>query len=177
MTIITPIRCPVIPALSFGINGVSLGGLPPVDDKLLLWSLGTVISGSDVIQDPDVAQDPDISYAYYRKDRISGFHMFVTPNGDLISNLWDTTIATYLIYHDILLIDPTPLITADALGTGPFFFDGAGNEVARTMAEIITHAATSDICFMCEHNGKYELRHYDDVLTGQELIDAEAWCD
>ena len=98
------------------------------------------------------------------------------PNGDEIIDEWNTVNATYLMHHDILLIDPAPIIAADALGTGPFFFDGLGDEVQRTMDEVITHSETSDICFMCITDGKYELRHYSEVLVGQELIDAQGYC-
>ena len=153
------------------------GNNPPVWNKLLVYAKGPIIHGADVQQNPDTNQDPDIAYEHYRYDEKSGFHLFVTPNGDPISQEWDTSNATYLAWHDILLIDPTPLKAADALGTGPFFFDSSGNPVARTMSEMINHASTSDIFFFCQHNGKYEFRHYNEVLTGQELADAISWCD
>lgn len=168
------IQRPISGVISF-CNTSSHGELPQPYSKLILWARGLIISGSDVDQNPDTNQDPDIAYQYYRRDIKSGFHIFITPNGDAISNDWDTTTATYLAWHDILLIDPAPLIAADALGTGPFFFDGSGNPVARTMSDMITHASTSDIFFFSQHNGKYEFRHYNEVLTGSELTDANAW--
>jgi hypothetical protein len=158
-----------------GLPNTGSGGVP-VSSKLLVWARGEIISGSDVIQDPDENQDPDVSYRYYRRDIKNGYHIFCTPNGDTITDHWDgATSATYLLHHEILLIDPAPLKTADALDTGPFFFDGSGNPVQRTLGEMITHSSSSDIFFMTQHNGYYEFRHYNEVLTGQELIDANAY--
>ena len=155
---------------------INTGSGVPIKNKLLVWARGDIISGSDVSQDPDYAQDPDKEYKYYRRDVISGFHLFCTPNGDTITDHWDgATNATYLAHHEVLLIDPAPLKAADALGTGPFFFDGSGNPVQRTLSEMITHSNNSNIFFMTQHNGYYEFRHYNEVLTGQELIDANAY--
>ena len=156
-------------------SGGGGGGLPPVWGKLLLYAKGTIISGADVDQNPDTAQDPDVSYKYYRRDIKSGYHIFVDPQGDTITNHWDTTNATYLAWHDILLIDPTELKAADALD-GHFFFDTNGDPIPRTMAEIQSHASSSNVVFFCQHNGEYELRIYNEVLSGQELADANSWC-
>jgi len=157
-------------------GGGGNSSFPPVKEKLIVYAKGDIVSGVDVDQNPDTDQDPDVSYEYYRRDIMTGYHLYVDPHGDAITNQWDTANATYLAWHDILLIDPAPLIAADALGTGPFFFDASGNPVPRTMAEMINHANTSDIFFFCRRKGKYELRHYNEVLTGQELVDANAWC-
>ena len=149
---------------------------PPIFSLLLLWMRGGIISGADVKQDPDVAQEPDVAYQYYRRDLRSGLHMFITPNGDTITGEWDTLNATYAI-HDILLKDTAEIVAADALGTGPFLFDASGDSVERTMDELLTHAGTSDIMFFCLVNGEYTLRHYSEILTGANLIAADAWCD
>lgn len=63
----------------------------------------------------------------------------------------------------------TDIVTADALGTGPFFFDGVGVAVARSTDEIIVHARTSDIFMYSDTRGA---RHYNEVLAGSELDDA-----
>jgi len=145
---------------------------PPVLEHLILWADGTIISGSDVDQDPDAAQDPDVDYEFYRKDEISGFHIFITPTGDTITDDWDTVNATYLIHHDVLLVDPATLKAADAL-EGPFFFDGGGVEVARTQAEIVTYVADKRSVFFCTLRG---VKFYDEVLTGSELVLAARDC-
>jgi len=169
------IQRPISGVISLTGNFFYSDSLPPVYDKLLVYSKGTIISGSDVDQNPDTDQDPDVSYQYYRRDIKTGYHLFVDPQGDTISNQWDTTNATYLAWHDILLIDPAALKAADALD-GNFLFDGSGNPIPRTMAEFQSHSSGSDLFFFCQHKGKYELRIYNEVLTGQELADANAWC-
>ena len=153
-------------ATAFGNSG---GKIPSVYSKLILWAPGAIVDAFDVEQDFDAEMDPDLEYKFYRRDVKSGFHIFITPNGNPITNKWDTTTATYLLHHDILAIDEAPLVAADAL-EGPFFFDAEGVEIPKTLDEIIAYVAGKASVFYDQNLG---LRMYTEILTGTELAEVQ----
>jgi len=169
MSIISPIRCPVISALSWGVDGALLGGGIPVSDKLLLWASGSLQDGATVEWADSDAEwgDPDGEWGFYRRDRYKSpgdFPILITANGDTLTNDWDTTNATYTMREE------SALVTADAL-EGPFFFSG-GVAQAKTQAEIVAYVSGKASVFFCDDVG---LALYSEVLTGSELTDVQAF--
>jgi len=156
-------------------SGISGGGgliFPPVADKLILWSLGPLIYGADIFRDPDVFYDPDEAYGVYRRDFLQADpghthdHVRINLNGDDPHSTWDMVNATYL------LPEVPALVSADAL-EGPFFFDGDGHTVPRTQSEIEAHVAGLGSVFFCARRG---IKMYNEILSGQELTDAQGDC-
>lgn len=139
---------------------------PPVLDKLVLWAPGRTILGSQIpygVIDEDYT-DPPGEYGIYRDDRfktLGDFPLKIEPNGDTITGDWDTTNATYVIDPDHAIA-----LAADAL-EGPFL------NVPRTQAEIEAYCVGKASVFFCVERG-YKL--YNDILVGQELINASLDC-
>lgn len=154
------------PSEKFPVVLLGSSGIPNLS-HLLVLATGSTIHGGLVDQDPDAVQDPNVDYKYYRRDSKSGFHLFITDNGETITQKWTSGAATYLAHHDVLLIDEAQLVAADAL-EGPFFFDGAGNEVQRTWADIVAYAADKNSVFA----GQNGLLIYDEALTGDDIAAA-----